>query len=168
MSCCTKQCLPRQKCLKFSDNDHFRTRHKFLRKLVRSLFRSNRSQSQCCWPELGHAVQELFPAELALCGCSKLPRHHQDAHAGWFQHQVIAELLDPINTYLVFILRVCKKEEVNESSAPSLAWFLRCRSWTLAFVSVVELFQLLAVHWGFHGFFVVEVWILEIVVRSNF
>lgn len=65
-------------------------------------------QSQCCSPQLSHAIQELFPAELALCGRSELPRHHKYAHASWVQRQVITELLDPIDAYLILILRVCK------------------------------------------------------------
>lgn len=65
-------------------------------------------QYECCSPELRHAIQELFPAELALRGCSELPCHHKYAHASRIQSQVITELLDPIDAYLIVILRVCK------------------------------------------------------------
>lgn len=65
----------------------------------------------CCSPKLSHAVQELFPAELALCGGSELPCHHQNTHAGRVQGQVITELLDPINADLILILGICKGNE---------------------------------------------------------
>lgn len=61
-------------------------------------------------PELSHAVQELFPAEHTLRGCSKLPSHHKYAYARWVQHKVIAELLDSIDPDLVLILRVCREK----------------------------------------------------------
>lgn len=62
-----------------------------------------------CSPKLSHAIQELFPAEHTLSGRSKLPRHHEDAHTSWVQHEVVAKLLDSINPYLVLILRVCRE-----------------------------------------------------------
>lgn len=58
-------------------------------------------------PQLCHAIQELFPAKFTLRRCPELPGHHQDAHAGWIQCEIITELLDPINADFILILGVC-------------------------------------------------------------
>lgn len=70
-------------------------------------FRNRNDASKGCSPQLSHAIQELFPAEHTLCGCSKLPSHHKYAYASWVQHKVITELLDSIDPYLILILRIC-------------------------------------------------------------
>lgn len=57
-------------------------------------------------PQFGHAIQELLLAELALGGGPELPRHHQDADAGRVQGEVITELLDAIDAYLILILGI--------------------------------------------------------------
>lgn len=73
------------------------------------------AQRQCRSPQLSHAVQELFPAELALRGRSELPCHHEYADTGWVQSQVITKLLDPIDTYLILILGVCRESPLRVS-----------------------------------------------------
>lgn len=48
--------------------------------------------------------------------------------------------------------------------------YISCFSvkYRLTFVAIVELLQLLPVYWGFHGFLTVKIWVLKVVVGSNF
>lgn len=57
-------------------------------------------------PLSGHAIHELLLRELALRGCPELPGDEQDADARWVQRQVVTELLDPVDTDLVDIMRI--------------------------------------------------------------
>ena len=67
-------------------------------------------------PQFGHAIQELLLAELALGGGPELPRHHQDTDAGRVQGEVIAELLDAIDAYLILILGIYGNDMYIQSS----------------------------------------------------
>lgn len=66
----------------------------------------------CCrchhLPQLCHSIDKLLLAELALRGGVELPCHDQDREAGWIQREVIAKLLDPIDTDLILIMRICQ------------------------------------------------------------
>ncbi len=59
-------------------------------------------------PQLGHALQELSAAELALRRRSELPGHDQNAHADRIQHQVVTEPLDPVQADLILIMWICR------------------------------------------------------------
>lgn len=58
-------------------------------------------------PLFCHAIHELLFRELALGCCPELPGYKEDTYAGRVQTQVIAELLDSIDAYLVVIMRIC-------------------------------------------------------------
>lgn len=61
-------------------------------------------------PQVHHAFNELLLAELTLSGGSELPSHHKYGDTCWVQSQVITELLDPIDTYLILILGICSRK----------------------------------------------------------
>lgn len=65
-------------------------------------------------PQIRHAVQELFAAELALRRRSELPRHDQDADAGGIQHEVVAELLDAVDADLILIVWICRQKQQQQ------------------------------------------------------
>ncbi|TNN34777.1 hypothetical protein EYF80_055059 [Liparis tanakae] len=63
----------------------------------------------CCpqhSPQLHHSIHKLLLAELALSGGAELPGDDEHGDAGRIEGEVIAELLDPIDADLIFILGV--------------------------------------------------------------
>lgn len=137
-------------------------------------------------PQVCHSIQKLLLGELALGGSAKLPRNDQHADAGWIQWEVITKLLDPINTNLILILGIYQGEK-NSYIFVSLTFKgyspfwnnsiivnifkLQCKTHlviSLTFVAIVELLQPFPVYGCLHGFLTVEIWILKVVVGSNF